>query len=258
MEWIIVCLASFGVAILTFFAGFGIGTLLSPVFMLFFPIDVAIALTGIVHFCNNLFKLWLVGRHADKKTILRFGLPAIPAAMFGSYLLLHLSELQHVLFKYQIGSMQYEIVSLKLVIGILLLIFSLVEILPVLNSTHFSKKHLAVGGVLSGFLGGLSGHQGALRSAFLLKIGLSKEAYIATGVVIACIVDVSRLSVYSSRLYAISWEQEGAYILLATVSALVGSLLGKRLIQKVTIVMLQRIVVVMLLLFSLSLILGIL
>ena len=44
---------------------------------------------------------------------------------------------------------------------------------------------LAAGGLLSGFLGGLSGHQGALRSAFLIKCGLSKEVFIASGVVIA-------------------------------------------------------------------------
>ncbi len=32
----------------------------------FFPIDVAIALTGVVHFTNNLFKIALVGRNNDK------------------------------------------------------------------------------------------------------------------------------------------------------------------------------------------------
>jgi hypothetical protein len=48
-----------------------------------------------------------------------------------------------------------------------------------------------VGGILSGFFGGLSGIQGAIRSAFLVKSGLKKEAYIATGVVIACFVDIN-------------------------------------------------------------------
>jgi len=39
---------------------------LMPVFTVFFPIDIAIALTGIVHFSNNLFKITLVGKNADK------------------------------------------------------------------------------------------------------------------------------------------------------------------------------------------------
>ncbi len=38
---------------------------------------------------------------------------------------------------------------------------------------------------MTGFFGGLSGMQGAMRSAFLAKSGLGKEAFIATGAVIA-------------------------------------------------------------------------
>lgn len=48
---------------------------------------------------------------------------------------------------------------------------------------------------MSGFFGGLSGNQGAFRSAFLIKAGLSKDAYIATGVVAAVIVDLTRLGI---------------------------------------------------------------
>ena len=55
MEIILISLAAFLTAILTFFSGFGLGTILMPVFAIFFPIDIAIALTGVVHFANNLF-----------------------------------------------------------------------------------------------------------------------------------------------------------------------------------------------------------
>lgn len=71
MEIIIISLAAFFTAVLTFFSGFGLGTILTPVFVLFFPIDVAIALTGVVHFSNNLFKIALVGRNKFI-TLLRF------------------------------------------------------------------------------------------------------------------------------------------------------------------------------------------
>lgn len=66
MEIIIISLTAFLVAILTFFSGFGLGTILTPVFMIFFPVDLAIALTGVVHFFNNIFKLVLVG---DRKSV---------------------------------------------------------------------------------------------------------------------------------------------------------------------------------------------
>ena len=39
---------------LTFFSGFGLGTLLLPAFAPFFPVDRAIALTAAVHFLNGL------------------------------------------------------------------------------------------------------------------------------------------------------------------------------------------------------------
>ena len=77
MEIITICLAAFFIAILTFFSGFGLGTILMPVFVIFFPVDIAIALTGIVHFSNNLFKISLVGKKADKVVLLRFGIPVV-------------------------------------------------------------------------------------------------------------------------------------------------------------------------------------
>ncbi|MGB0431657.1 MAG: sulfite exporter TauE/SafE family protein, partial [Bacteroidia bacterium] len=61
MEFVIISIVAFATAILTFFSGFGLGTILTPVFAIFFPIDQAIALTGVVHFANNIFKLFLVG-----------------------------------------------------------------------------------------------------------------------------------------------------------------------------------------------------
>ncbi len=66
----------------------GWGTLLPPVMAVFFPSDLAIALTAVVHCLNNIFKLGLLGRHADKAVVWRFGLPAIGAALIGARLLL--------------------------------------------------------------------------------------------------------------------------------------------------------------------------
>jgi len=90
----------------------------------------------------------------------------------------------------------FEITIIKAVIGTLIMVFALLEMWPRFQELAFPPRWLPLGGALSGFFGGLSGNQGALRSAFLLKIGLSKEAFVATGVVSAVIVDAARLVIY--------------------------------------------------------------
>ncbi|MBT8223460.1 MAG: sulfite exporter TauE/SafE family protein, partial [Eudoraea sp.] len=94
MEYILICIVAFLVAILTFFSGFGLGTILTPVFMLFFPVELAIALTGVVHFFNNVFKIFLVGRKADKGVLLRFGIPAVIFSFIGAWVLLRIPDAQ--------------------------------------------------------------------------------------------------------------------------------------------------------------------
>jgi hypothetical protein len=245
MEIVIICLAAFFTAILTFFSGFGLGTILMPVFALFFPIDIAIALTGVVHFTNNLFKMALVGKKADKAVLLRFGIPAIVASFIGAWLLLRMTALPS-LFQYELWGKEFVVTPVKLIIAVLLLFFSLVEVLPSAQKIQFEKNKLILGGALSGFFGGLAGIQGAFRSAFLIKSGLSKEAYIATGVIIASLVDVTRLSVYASRFTASNLNENLTLLLSATLAAIAGAFLGSKLLVKITLRFIQILVAIML------------
>ncbi|MDC3196988.1 TSUP family transporter, partial [Gammaproteobacteria bacterium] len=91
MELAIICLAAFIASGLTLFSGFGLGTLLMPVVAVFFPLEVAVAMTAVVHLANNLFKLLLLGRGADARVLLRFGIPAVLFAWIGAALLVDLS-----------------------------------------------------------------------------------------------------------------------------------------------------------------------
>ena len=120
----------------------------------------------------------------------------------------------------------------------------------------FDKKWLPLGGALSGFFGGLSGHQGALRSAFLSKAGLEKEAFIATGVVAAFLIDLTRLSVYFGHLNTIGRDADWALVAAAIVAAFVGALVGAQLLEKVTLRVVQIIVGVMLALVGILLAVG--
>lgn len=255
MEYIIICVVAFLTSILTFFSGFGLGTILLPIFALFFPIDLAIALTGVVHFFNNVFKLALVGKNANKKVLLKFGLPAVLAAFIGAYLLINITELEP-LHTYAIGSKSFEITTVKLVIATLLIAFAIIELTPFFKNLKFKERHLALGGILSGFFGGLSGHQGALRSAFLINAGLPKEAFIGTAVVISCFVDFSRLSVYSTQIFESGLDRNIGLIISATLSAIVGAVVGNRLLKKVTLDFIQKLIAVLLIGISLALASG--
>ena len=256
MEIFIIGLAAFATSILTFFSGFGLGTILAPVFAIFFPIDIAIALTGVVHFCNNLFKMALVGKHTNKLVLLRFGIPAIAASFAGAWLLLKITVLPSIAH-YQMWGKEYEITPVKLIIALLLITFSILEIIPTFQKVQFGRDKLMLGGFLSGFFGGLSGIQGAIRSAFLIKSGLTKEAYIATGVFIACLVDFTRLSVYASRFTAANLHENISLLISATLAAIAGAFIGSKLLKKVTLHFIQVIVAIMLVLISIALGLGI-
>lgn len=252
MEIIIISSAAFLISILTFFSGFGLGTLLTPVFMLFFPVEIAIALTGIVHFLNNIFKLFLVGKNANKEVLVKFGIPAVIAAIAGAWLLLQMTGLEP-LFSYSLGDKRIEVYPVKFIISILLILFALIDLIPVFQNLRFGKNYLPLGGILSGFFGGLSGNQGALRTAFLIKAGLSKESFIGTAVVISCFVDFTRLAVYSTRFLKAGLDENLTIVIIATLAAIAGAFLGNALLKKVTFKSIQIVVAVMLIAVSIGL-----
>ncbi|MBI4432987.1 MAG: TSUP family transporter [Candidatus Omnitrophica bacterium] len=258
MEYLIVCVVALLASGLTFFSGFGLGTILMPVLALFFPVPIAIAATAVVHFANNLFKLVLVGRSANKSVLLRFGVPAVIAALIGASLLSS-AALLPVIAQYELMGRLHEITVVKLAIGLIIVIFSCLELIPRFAKMAIDKKHMVWGGLLSGFFGGLSGNQGALRSMFLIRAGLSKDEFIGTGIVSAVMVDTARLLVYGIGLFAVQFSTVSGMkglILAATISAFAGALLGRELLKKITLRTVQIVVGVMLILLGLALSIG--
>jgi len=257
MAYVVVCLVALFASGLTLFSGFGLGTLLLPAFALFFPVEIAVGATAVVHLCNNLFKLGVVGRYARPRVVLLFGLPALAGAFAGAWLLVRLAGLPD-LVQYSIGGRSFAVSPVKLAIAALILVFSVLELAPAGKRLSAPPALLPLGGLISGFFGGLSGHQGALRSAFLLQCGLSKEAYIGTGVVCAVLVDLARLTTYGSMLSLAALRESGAdrLIVAATLSAFAGAFVGVRLMKKVTLAGVQRLVGVLLILLSFALGLG--
>jgi uncharacterized membrane protein YfcA len=257
MEMTIIAIAALIASGLTLFSGFGLGTLLMPVVAIFFPVDIAIGITAMVHFANNLFKLGLVGFHANREVIIKFGIPAVVAALLGASLLNWLASLQPIA-QYAFVGRTFTVMPVKLIIGIIIIAFVILELSPKFSSLTLDKKLLPLGGAISGFFGGISGHQGAFRSMFLLKAGLSKTQFIATGVVLAVMVDLSRMLIYG--LDAVT-KQKNVDWLLVTVTALsafTGAFIGSRLMTKMTIRSIQLIVSALLVIVALGLIGGVL
>ena len=255
MQFLVISLVAFAVSALTFFSGFGLGTLLLPAFIVFFPAEVAVGLTAVVHALNNVFKFFIVRGQIDKGVVLRFGLPAMLASYVGAVALTALSRTKGAV-RYELFSHTFTTSPMNIAMAILIAFFALVEILPWFQHLSVSKKYLPLGGVLSGFFGGLSGHQGAFRGVFLLRSGLSKQAFIATSIAIALLVDAVRLAVYGVSLSHDAVRENVALLLVVLATAFAGAYLGSRLAIKTTMRSIQFTVSALLFLIAGGLLAG--
>jgi uncharacterized membrane protein YfcA len=255
MAVVLMCVAAFLAGGLTLFSGFGLGTLLMPVVALFLPVEVAIAVTAIVHLVNNLAKLALVGRFVIGDVAIRFGGPALLASVGGALFLQRLSGFSP-LARYEWLGRQFEILPVKIVIAALLIAFLYTEARFSEHTWRFDERYLPLGGLLSGFFGGLSGHQGAFRSMYLVNAGLTKEQFLGTGVVIACLVDFARLAVYGAS--SLTTADTSLYLMLAiTGAALAGTIVATRLMHAVTMQVIRALISILLILIALGLGTGI-
>jgi uncharacterized protein len=257
--YIIVSFVALFAASLALFSGFGLGTLLTPAFLFFFPVQVAVAATAIVHLANNFFRIFLVGRFADWKVVFKFGLPAILFAILGAWLLTKLTWLP-IITSYSLGNRVHEISAVKLVIGIVIIGFAMLDLIPKLRKMTFNPKYLPLGGIISGFFGGLSGNQGALRSAFLVKTGLNPKEFIGTNSICVVGVDIARIAVYGISFYSTNFSLIGNNtwyaVLVAILASCAGSLIGFRLIKRITIDTVRYIVGVLLLIIGAGISVG--
>lgn len=215
------------------------------------PVEVAIGATAVVHLANNLYKVALMARHADRTITPSFAGFSVIGALAGAWLLTLLAG-GHTLHTYTLSGRHFNITVISIVIGATMIAFAVLELTPATSKWGLPRNLLWLGGLLSGFFGGLSGHQGALRSAFLVRTEMSKEALIGTRAVCAVAVDTTRLIVYAiaalltaravsptdqARDTLRTLHEHNAWALIATgcVAALIGTTIGKRLLKEVTI-----------------------
>jgi uncharacterized membrane protein YfcA len=140
---------------------------------------------------------------------------------------------------------------LTFIIGFFMMSFSILELTLKGKS---SSLPLWLGGVLSGFMGGLSGHQGALRSVFLMNRVGDVSAFVSTAAFIGLITDISRNSIY---LHSLNWDAVDLTQLVFTViAAAAGVLIGTRLLKKISFGFIQAMVSICLFLLGSAIITG--
>jgi len=237
MDIVLIAVVAALASALTLYSGFGLGTLLLPAFALFLPAPIAVVATGIVHLLNNLFKSGLLWNRADWKTVLKFGIPAVPAAVAGAWLLALLGDTPR-LFEWSAFDRRFGPTGAGLAIGVLMMLFATLELQRWFQALKAPARFMPVGGLVTGFFGGLTGQQGAFRTIFLLRSGLPPERLIATGVMIAVLVDLARLTTYAASFSTMGLNlagREGLMVLVGTLSAFLGAYIASRHLEKLTI-----------------------
>lgn len=217
-------------------AGFGAATVLTPIASLFMDIRTAVAVVACFHLFGNASRISFFRRHVHWGIVWRFGLPGVAMSLAGAQAAAWLSP-DHI----------------RLALGGFLILYVLAELRRASSSPiPATTATLLIGGVASGFIAGLIGTGGAIRSACLLAFGLPKEAYIGTSAVIALLVDATRLPVYLAQQFIPS-----AYIPLVislTGVAFAGAWMGRRLVRRVSSVRFKQLVLGLLLLMGAKLI----
>lgn len=209
-------------------AGFGIGSLVTPILALQVDTRLAVAAVAVPHAIGTALRLWFVAGAIDRRVFWQFGLTSAAGGLTGALL-------------YGRASNRW----LAVVFGCLLLFAAASQASGLAQRMRF-RGHIAwIAGAASGFLGGLVGNQGGIRSAALVGFDLPKERFVATATAIGIVVDAARMPVYLAMQYdALSaiWP----WIVLAAIGVTAGTVLGTRVLAWIPEVLFRRLLAALL------------
>ncbi len=216
-------------------SGFGIGSLMTPLLLMWFPARVAVALVSIPHAVASTVRWFRLRRDVDKRVFVRFGIASVVGGLAGALLQATLRS----------G-------ALTGVLGVLLLVAGTTEILRRPIPLPSSPAVLLTAGGLSGLFGGLVGNQGGVRSASLLGFGLSPRQLVATATASAVLVDLARVPVYVAVSGA-ALAAHAALILASSAGVVIGTFAGVPLLRRIPDGVYRPLVGVLLVLLGISL-----
>ena len=210
----IITLGAFIAAALTVPAGFGLSTMLTPLVLFLVGPHEAVAIVAVIHGAHNGWKLFILKEHVDFEAFKRYGIWLVIGAIGGALL-----------------QSQVPQDPLLLIIGVFLIILPILTMSEGWTGYRIPEANDRIGGFGSGFMGGLSGHQGALRAMFLKRRLSDKMSYAATASILALCVDLTRIPVYI--IFNETQIIENFSLLFPlTISALIGVQVGKLFLER--------------------------
>jgi uncharacterized membrane protein YfcA len=204
-------------------AGFGIGSVLTPLLAWNSGTRFAVAAVSIPHFVGTALRLFRMRKHVDRRVLVSFGIASAVGGLAGALL--------HVYFRSPV---------LAINLGMLLVFAGTMQLTGFAKKLRFEGPWAWVAGAASGAFGGLVGNQGGIRSAAMLGFHQSKEAFVATATSIALIIDLVRMPVY----FAFQFQElldAWPIILTAIVGVVAGTLLGERVLRRIPEAIFQRV-----------------
>jgi len=231
-------LVAFISAVIASVAGFGTATLTVPLLAMIVGLKAAIPLIACFHGFSGFWRFVQLRQKVNWRLMLLYGLPSVITAFLGARLFL---------------SVSVELIGLG--VGIFLILWSVYSIFSPGRTMPENPWILITGGCISGFTSGLIGLGGAIRGAFLVSTGISKEIYVATSAAIALITDISRVTTYV--IQGSIEPQYYWYIPVFFVVGFAGSWVGVRqLLKRLPEEIVKRVVYVILILVSINFIFG--
>jgi uncharacterized protein len=229
---VLAALAAFAGGTVASIAGFGIGSIVTPLLAMRYGMKLAVAAVAIPHFFGTTLRMVFLRRELDRHVMLTFGVTSAIGGLAGA--LLHIWLQGRVL--------TWVLATLLVYAGI----SGLLGITP-----RFGKRSAWVAGALSGMLGGLVGNQGGIRAGAMMGFDVRKEAFVATSTAVGLFVDVMRVPVYlatEGRALLAIWP----IVAIMTVAVLVGTLFGRLLLGRIPDAAFRKVVSGMILLLGVS------
>jgi hypothetical protein len=231
----LVALASLLAGGIAAIAGFGIGSLLTPLLGWHYGLKTAVVAVSIPHLLATAYRFWLMRAHLDRDVLKGFGVASAAGGLAGAVL--------HGFF--QSRWLTYLLAALLVFVGT-------AGLTGLSRKLRFEGPWAWAAGILSGVLGGLVGNQGGIRSGAMLGLDVEKSAFVATATAIGLFVDFARMPVY---LFT-SWGTLGPLwpsIAIASLGVLAGTLLGGRLLRHIPERLFRRLVSLLVLALGIAL-----
>ncbi len=213
MEWLIILPVALVAGTIGGVIGFGAGVIMVPILVLIFGAKAAVPIMAIAALMANGSRVAIWWRHVDWPAASVYSAAAIPCAILGASTYVQLD-----------GD------TVELTLGVfLLLVVPFRHWLKHLN-IKIKRWHLALVGAAIGFLTGLVASTGPVNAPFFLMYGLTKGAYIATEALGSVAVNVTKTGVFT--LGGLATIENVLRGLAVGTGLMTGSLISKRIVEK--------------------------